>query len=55
MINFHRGDAEELPLVLLHGTSGKSEDWSQAVQQLASPEDSSQNIVLGLLEEAGTG
>jgi 3-oxoadipate enol-lactonase len=27
---------EELPVVLLHGTSGRSEDWSQVVQQLAS-------------------
>ena len=27
---------EELPIVLLHGTAGKSEDWSQVVEQLAS-------------------
>src|ERR1700756_1387323 len=27
-------DDEELPVVLLHGTSGKSEDWSQVVEQL---------------------
>jgi 3-oxoadipate enol-lactonase len=27
---------EELPVVLLHGTSGRSEDWSQVVEQLAS-------------------
>ena len=26
---------EELPVVLLHGTSGRSEDWSQVVEQLA--------------------
>ena len=25
---------EELPIVLLHGTSGQSEDWSQVVEQL---------------------
>ena len=25
---------EELPVVLLHGTSGQSEDWSQVVEQL---------------------
>jgi pimeloyl-ACP methyl ester carboxylesterase len=25
---------EDLPVVLLHGTSGKSEDWSQVVEQL---------------------
>lgn len=25
---------EELPAVLLHGTSGQSEDWSQVVEQL---------------------
>ena len=25
---------EELPVVLLHGTSGRSEDWSQVVEQL---------------------
>jgi 3-oxoadipate enol-lactonase len=28
-------DEEELPVVLLHGTSGQSEDWSQVVEQLA--------------------
>ena len=27
---------EELPVVLLHGTSGRSEEWSQVVEQLAS-------------------
>ena len=33
----HRANsAEELPVVLLHGTSGQSEDWSQVVEQLAS-------------------
>ena len=26
---------EDLPAVLLHGTSGQSEDWSQVVEQLA--------------------
>src|ERR1700730_12379950 len=36
MINSHGSDPEELPVVLLHGTSGKSEDWSQVVEQLAS-------------------
>ena len=36
MTNSHGGDLEELPVVLLHGTSGKSEDWSQVVEQLAS-------------------
>jgi 3-oxoadipate enol-lactonase len=36
MINSHGSDLEELPVVLLHGTSGKSEDWSQVVEQLAS-------------------
>src|SRR3984893_5962578 len=36
MINSHSSDLEELPVVLLHGTSGKSEDWSQVVEQLAS-------------------
>jgi len=31
----HRANsAEELPVVLLHGTSGQSEDWSQVVEQL---------------------
>jgi pimeloyl-ACP methyl ester carboxylesterase len=36
MTNSHGGDLEKLPVVLLHGTSGKSEDWSQVVEQLAS-------------------
>jgi pimeloyl-ACP methyl ester carboxylesterase len=27
---------EELPVVLLHGTSGQSEDWSQVGEQLSS-------------------
>ena len=27
---------QELPVVLLHGTSGQSEDWSQVVEQLTS-------------------
>ena len=36
MTNSHSHDLEELPLVLLHGTSGQSEDWSQVVEQLAS-------------------
>jgi 3-oxoadipate enol-lactonase len=27
-------DEEELPIVLLHGTTGESEDWSQVVEQL---------------------
>jgi 3-oxoadipate enol-lactonase len=30
----HRANNEELPIVLLHGTSGQSEDWSQVVEQL---------------------
>src|SRR5580700_10963346 len=31
----HRlNNVEELPVVLLHGTSGQSEDWSQVVEQL---------------------
>src|SRR5260370_39966208 len=31
----HRPNNEqELPIVLLHGTSGQSEDWSQVVEQL---------------------
>jgi 3-oxoadipate enol-lactonase len=31
----HRANnEEELPVVLLHGTSGQSEDWSQVVEQL---------------------
>jgi 3-oxoadipate enol-lactonase len=36
MTNSHGGDLEELPVVLLHGTSGQSEDWSQVIKQLAS-------------------
>jgi 3-oxoadipate enol-lactonase len=36
MTNSHGHDLEELPVVLLHGTSGQSEDWSQVVEQLAS-------------------
>jgi 3-oxoadipate enol-lactonase len=35
-MNSYGGRLEELPVVLLHGTSGKSEDWSQVVEQLAS-------------------
>jgi len=27
---------EDLPVVLLHGTSGQSEDWSQVVERLTS-------------------
>src|SRR5690242_19201203 len=34
--NSNGGNFEELPVVLLHGTSGRSEDWSQVVEQLAS-------------------
>jgi len=31
----HRpNNEEELPVVLLHGTSGQSEDWSQVAEQL---------------------
>src|SRR5712671_6126690 len=31
----HQSNSEqELPIVLLHGTSGQSEDWSQVVEQL---------------------
>jgi 3-oxoadipate enol-lactonase len=31
----HRPNYEEdLPVVLLHGTSGQSEDWSQVIEQL---------------------
>ena len=31
----HRANSEEeLPIVLLHGTLGQSEDWSQVVEQL---------------------
>jgi pimeloyl-ACP methyl ester carboxylesterase len=33
----HLNNEEDLPVVLLHGTSGQSEDWSQVVEQLASP------------------
>jgi len=29
-----RNNEEELPVVLLHGTSGQSEDWSQVVEQV---------------------
>jgi 3-oxoadipate enol-lactonase len=36
MSNPNGHDFEELPVVLLHGTSGQSEDWSQVVEQLAS-------------------
>jgi 3-oxoadipate enol-lactonase len=36
MSNPNGRDFKELPVVLLHGTSGKSEDWSQVVEQLAS-------------------
>jgi 3-oxoadipate enol-lactonase len=36
MTNSHSHDLEELPVVLLHGTSGQSEDWSQVVEQLVS-------------------
>jgi 3-oxoadipate enol-lactonase len=36
MTNSHGQDLEELPVVLLHGTSGQSEDWSQVVERLAS-------------------
>jgi pimeloyl-ACP methyl ester carboxylesterase len=32
----HLNNEEDLPVVLLHGTSGRSEDWSQVVEQLAS-------------------
>jgi 3-oxoadipate enol-lactonase len=27
---------EDLPIVLLHGTMGKSEDWSRVVEELSS-------------------
>src|SRR5258707_11014822 len=30
----HPNNEEDLPVVLLHGTSGHSEDWSQVVAQL---------------------
>jgi hypothetical protein len=33
MTNSHGRALEELPVVLLHGTSGQSEDWSQLVEQ----------------------
>jgi 3-oxoadipate enol-lactonase len=36
MTNPNGHDLEKLPVVLLHGTSGRSEDWSQVVEQLAS-------------------
>ena len=36
MSNPNGHDFGELPVVLLHGTSGQSEDWSQVVEQLAS-------------------
>src|ERR1700730_5102889 len=36
MNNSHGHDLEELPVVLLHGTSGQSEDWSQVVELVAS-------------------
>jgi len=36
MSSSHGHDLEELPVVLLHGTSGQSEDWPQVVEQLAS-------------------
>src|ERR1700745_548794 len=36
MTNPNGHDLEKLPVVLLHGTSGKSEDCSQGVEQLAS-------------------
>ena len=32
--NHRPNNEEELPVVLLHGTSGQSEDWSQVVEQL---------------------
>src|SRR6266481_913953 len=32
----HPNNEEDLPVVLLHGTSGQSEDWSQVVEQLTS-------------------
>jgi 3-oxoadipate enol-lactonase len=35
MNNSNGHNFEELPVVLLHGTSGQSEDWSQVVEQLA--------------------
>ena len=36
MTNSHSHDLEELPVVLLHGTSRQAEDWSQVVEHLAS-------------------
>lgn len=33
--NHRANKEEELPIVLLNGTSGQSEDWSQVVEQLA--------------------
>jgi pimeloyl-ACP methyl ester carboxylesterase len=32
---FELSSEEELPIVLLHGTSGESEDWSRVVEQIA--------------------
>src|SRR5260370_34893556 len=32
--NHQPNNEEEVPIVLLHGTSGQSEDWSQVVEQL---------------------
>ena len=32
--NRRPNNEEELPIVLLHGTTGESEDWSQVVEQL---------------------
>ena len=32
--NHRPNNEEELPVVLLHGTSGQSEDWSQVVEHL---------------------
>jgi pimeloyl-ACP methyl ester carboxylesterase len=34
MNNSNGHNFEELPVMLLHGTSGRSEDWSQVVEQL---------------------
>jgi 3-oxoadipate enol-lactonase len=36
MTNPNGHDLQKPPVVLLHGTSGRSEDWSQVVEQLAS-------------------
>ena len=33
--NQRKNNEDELPIVLLHGTSGQSEDWSQVLEQLA--------------------